>query len=58
MSVRLIAGYFPSVILGGCTSLWKYPQLAAQHRTAAMRYAIRCQVDIKLADVGRLTDGT
>lgn len=37
--------------------IWNYPQLAAQHRAAAVRYVtVRRQVDMMLADSSRLTD--
>ncbi|MFD0498382.1 MULTISPECIES: hypothetical protein [Streptomyces violaceusniger group] len=43
--------------LSAAQLIWNYPQLSAQHRAAAVRYAtVRRQLDIMLADRDRLTD--
>ncbi|WP_438470859.1 SLATT domain-containing protein [Streptomyces asiaticus] len=58
-AVRIITGILSlaAAALSTAQLIWNYPQLAAQHRAAAVRYAtVRRQLDIMLADSGRLTD--
>ncbi|MFF2852072.1 SLATT domain-containing protein [Streptomyces sp. NPDC058001] len=58
-AVRVITGTLSlaAAALSTAQLIWNYPQLAAQHRAAAVRYAtVRRQVDMMLADPGHLTD--